>query len=40
MVYTIARGTPTRGLERVPYDELKSIAARIAGIGIKIQISG
>jgi wyosine [tRNA(Phe)-imidazoG37] synthetase (radical SAM superfamily) len=40
MVYTIARGTPIRGLERVPYDELKSIAARIEGIGIKTQISG
>jgi wyosine [tRNA(Phe)-imidazoG37] synthetase (radical SAM superfamily) len=40
MVYTIARGTPTRGLERVSYDELKSIAARIEGIGIKTQISG
>jgi wyosine [tRNA(Phe)-imidazoG37] synthetase (radical SAM superfamily) len=40
MVYTIARGTPIRGLERIPYDELKSIAAEIEAIGIKTQVSG
>jgi wyosine [tRNA(Phe)-imidazoG37] synthetase (radical SAM superfamily) len=40
MVYTIARGTPVRGLERIPYDELKSIAAIIEKIGIKTQVSG
>lgn len=40
MVYTIARSTPARGLERIPYDELKSIAVRIEEIGIKTQISG
>ncbi len=40
MVYTIARGTPVRGLERIPYNELKSIAARIEEIGIKTQVSG
>lgn len=39
MVYTIARGTPVRGLERIPYDELKTIAARIEATGIKTQIS-
>jgi wyosine [tRNA(Phe)-imidazoG37] synthetase (radical SAM superfamily) len=39
MVYTIARGTPVRGLERIPFDELKSIAASIKAIGIKTQIS-
>lgn len=40
MVYTIDRGTPTRGLERIPLDELKSIAAKIEAIGIKTQVSG
>lgn len=39
MVYTIDRGTPARGLERIPYDELKRIATRIEAIGIKTQIS-
>jgi wyosine [tRNA(Phe)-imidazoG37] synthetase (radical SAM superfamily) len=39
MVYTIARGTPVRGLERIPYSELKSIAARIEATGIKTRIS-
>jgi wyosine [tRNA(Phe)-imidazoG37] synthetase (radical SAM superfamily) len=40
MVYTIARGTPARGLEHILYNELKSIAARIESIGIKTQVSG
>ncbi len=40
MVYTIDRGTPARGLERIPYDELLSIAARIREIGIITQVSG
>lgn len=40
MVYTIDRGTPVRGLERIPYDELKAIAARIGEIGITTQVSG
>jgi len=39
MAYTIARGTPVRGLERIPYSELKAIAARIEATGIKTQIS-
>jgi wyosine [tRNA(Phe)-imidazoG37] synthetase (radical SAM superfamily) len=39
MVYTIARGTPVRGLEPILYNELKSIASRIEAIGIKTQIS-
>jgi len=40
MVYTIDRGTPTRGLERIPYDELKSIAAKIRKLGISTLVSG
>jgi wyosine [tRNA(Phe)-imidazoG37] synthetase (radical SAM superfamily) len=40
MVYTIDRGTPLRGLMRIPYNELKSIAARIEKIGITTQVSG
>lgn len=39
MVYTIARETPIEGLERITYKELKSIADRIEGLGIKTQIS-
>jgi len=40
MVYTIDRGTPARGLERIPYAELKSIAIRIEEIGITTEVSG
>jgi wyosine [tRNA(Phe)-imidazoG37] synthetase (radical SAM superfamily) len=40
MVYTIDRGTPARGLERIQYSELESIAARIREIGINTQVSG
>lgn len=39
MVYTIARGTPIEGLERISYQELKRIADRIEELGIKTQIS-
>lgn len=39
MVYTIARGTPARGLERISFEELTSIAARIEATGIKTQVS-
>jgi wyosine [tRNA(Phe)-imidazoG37] synthetase (radical SAM superfamily) len=39
MVYTIARGTPIEGLERISYYELKVIADRIEDTGIKTQIS-
>lgn len=39
MVYTIARGTPIKGLARISYKELKSIADRIEDLGIKTQIS-
>jgi wyosine [tRNA(Phe)-imidazoG37] synthetase (radical SAM superfamily) len=39
MVYTIDRGTPARGLERISHDELKSISLKIEAIGIKTQIS-
>ena len=33
-VYTIARDTPVAGLEKIPPDELESIAARIGELGI------
>jgi wyosine [tRNA(Phe)-imidazoG37] synthetase (radical SAM superfamily) len=39
MVYTIARGTPIDGLERISYQELKRIADMIEDTGIKTQIS-
>jgi len=39
MVYTITRGTPIEGLERISYPELKRIADSIEELGIKTQIS-
>jgi len=39
MVYTIARGTPIVGLERISYYELKTIADRIEELDVKTQIS-
>ncbi len=40
MIYTIARDTPTEGLERVPVPELENIAKRVENLGIRIQVSG
>lgn len=42
MIYTIARDTPIKTLEKVTKEELKAIAKRITtlGLGIDVQISG
>jgi wyosine [tRNA(Phe)-imidazoG37] synthetase (radical SAM superfamily) len=40
MVYTIARGTPARGLHKVSVGELENIARQVRELGIKVQVSG
>ena len=40
MIYTIDRDTPASGLEKVPLDELQTIAVRIQAMGFKVQVSG
>jgi len=39
MIYTIARDTPTAGLEKIARDELNSIASLIQNLGISTQVS-
>lgn len=40
MIYTIARDTPIDTLEKVPINELNSIADRLRNIGFEVQVSG
>jgi wyosine [tRNA(Phe)-imidazoG37] synthetase (radical SAM superfamily) len=40
MVYTIARGTPARGLHKISVGELEDIARRVRELGIGVQVSG
>ncbi len=40
MIYTIARDTPVDTLEKVPVEELNSIADRLRDIGFEVQVSG
>jgi wyosine [tRNA(Phe)-imidazoG37] synthetase (radical SAM superfamily) len=40
MIYTIDRDTPAENLEKVPLNELRTIAARIIALGIPISFSG
>ena len=41
MIYTISRDTPDSGkLNKVPVNELKSIASKVESLGIKTQVSG
>jgi wyosine [tRNA(Phe)-imidazoG37] synthetase (radical SAM superfamily) len=40
MVYTIARDTPINTLQKVPTQELESIAQRVRAMGIPVQVSG
>ncbi len=40
MIYTFARETPVKGLEKVPYDELQKIAERVEQLGIKTNVAG
>ncbi|PIF06077.1 MAG: radical SAM protein [Draconibacterium sp.] len=39
MIYTIARDTPLKTLERIPLTKLKSIATRVENAGIATQVS-
>ena len=39
MVYTIARDTPAKGLEKVSAKDLKAIAAKVEALGIPVQVS-
>ncbi len=40
MIYTIARDTPFETLEKIPMDQLETIAAKVEGLGFETQISG
>ena len=40
MIYTIARDTPVETLQKVPLDELNSIAERVRAAGLDVQVSG
>jgi wyosine [tRNA(Phe)-imidazoG37] synthetase (radical SAM superfamily) len=40
MIYTIERGTPVEGLEKVDLNELKAIAHKVEMLGIETQVSG
>ncbi|MFA5649943.1 MAG: radical SAM protein [Proteiniphilum sp.] len=40
MIYTIDRETPVKGLEKVPVQELRKIAARVGELGIKTNVAG
>ncbi len=40
MIYTFARETPVKGLEKVPYDELLKIAKQVERLGIKTNVAG
>ncbi len=38
MIYGIDRGTPAKGLEKIPEDELKTIAEKVEGLGISTKV--
>lgn len=40
MIYTIARDTPVETLEKIPLEELNSIAERVREAGFDVQVSG
>ena len=40
MIYTIARDTPVETLEKVPLNELNTIADRVRAAGFDVQVSG
>jgi len=40
MLYTIDRDTPAAGLEKVPVEEMRAIAARVEALGIATSVSG
>ncbi|MFK5857268.1 MAG: radical SAM protein [Bacteroidota bacterium] len=38
MIYPIDRGTPAKGLEKIPEEELKTIAEKVQRLGIKTKV--
>ncbi len=40
MIYTIDRATPAKGIEKVPVDDLRAIAARVEEMGIDTNVAG
>jgi len=40
MIYTIARQTPVKSLQKIPLDELENIAEKIRKIGIDVSVAG
>ncbi len=39
MIYTIARDTPNKGLQKIPFDDLAEISEKVEKLGIKTHIS-
>ena len=39
MIYTIARDTPNKGLQKIPFDDLMKISEKVETLGIKTHIS-
>ena len=39
MIYTIARDTPNKGLQKIPFDDLLEISEKVEKLGIKAHIS-
>ena len=40
MIYPIARETPVHNLEKIPFNELERIAARVRKRGLKVEVFG
>lgn len=40
MIYTIARETPTKGIQKVSFEKLNRIAKQLENAGLKVQVSG
>jgi wyosine [tRNA(Phe)-imidazoG37] synthetase (radical SAM superfamily) len=40
MIYPIARETPVHNLEKIPYEELEAIAAKVRERGLKVEVYG
>ena len=38
MIYPIERGTPAKGLEKIPENELKAIAEKVEAVGVKTEV--
>ncbi len=40
MIYTVDRATPAQGLQKVPLNELETIADKVRALGIPVRVSG